>query len=125
MLLALDLTARITPFLIIFSLLLFKTRDENSDGHNPEPCPICQRELGVEWSVMHCGHCYCLDCMNILLERYSFGGRNRVVKCAICREITYRSDVSFVSTKKCSNDKDIQDFNIKVTDNEYLLFIVI
>ncbi|XP_076076399.1 E3 ubiquitin-protein ligase SHPRH-like isoform X3 [Mytilus galloprovincialis] len=92
---------------------LAKTQGDNEDGHNPEPCPICQRELGVEWSVMHCGHCYCLDCMRILLEQYSFGGKNRVVKCAICREKTYRSDVSYVSTKKSEDSDDVQNFNVK------------
>ncbi|XP_052087534.1 E3 ubiquitin-protein ligase SHPRH-like [Mytilus californianus] len=92
---------------------LAKTQGDNEDGHNPEPCPICQRELGVEWSVMHCGHCYCLDCMRILLDQYSFGGRNRVVKCAICREKTYRSDVSYVSTKKTEDSDDVQNFKVK------------
>lgn len=89
-------------------------QNETVDGRNPEPCPICQRELGVEWSVMHCGHCYCLDCITILLDQYSFGGRNRVVKCAICRQKTYRSDISYVSTKKSDESDEEQNFNIKV-----------
>ncbi|XP_056016724.1 E3 ubiquitin-protein ligase SHPRH-like isoform X5 [Ostrea edulis] len=76
------------------------------NGENPELCPICQKELGKEWCVLLCGHSYCLDCIRILCEQYSFGGRNRVVKCAVCREKTYHSDISYVSTVKSDNDKE-------------------
>ena len=37
-------------------------------GENPEPCPICQKCLGMQWSVLQCGHCFCIECMRILIE---------------------------------------------------------
>ncbi|XP_061176865.1 E3 ubiquitin-protein ligase SHPRH-like [Saccostrea echinata] len=87
---------------------LAKAQLSNEMGENPDLCPICQKELGKEWCVLHCGHCYCLDCIRVLCEQYSFGGRNRLVKCAVCREKTYHSDISYVSTVKSDEDKDVE-----------------
>ncbi|XP_013421638.1 E3 ubiquitin-protein ligase SHPRH [Lingula anatina] len=83
-----------------------EAQDALQGGLNPEPCPICQKELGREWSVLHCGHCYCLDCMRILIDGYSCGGRQTRVKCAICRQTTAHGDISYVSTKADKNNED-------------------
>lgn len=85
---------------------LAKAQLSTESGENPELCPICQKELGKEWCVLYCGHCYCLDCIRILCEQYSFGGRNRLVKCAVCRDKTYHSDISYVSTLKSEEDRE-------------------
>ncbi|KAI0211430.1 E3 ubiquitin-protein ligase SHPRH [Lamellibrachia satsuma] len=53
---------------------LAQTQDTMTGGMNPEPCPICQKELGSRWSVLQCGHCFCLECIHILVQEYSFGG---------------------------------------------------
>ncbi|XP_071112627.1 E3 ubiquitin-protein ligase SHPRH-like isoform X1 [Haliotis cracherodii] len=79
---------------------------KDGNGSNPDPCPICQKALGVEWSVLLCGHCYCLDCIRIMVEQYSFGGRNRSLKCALCRQATHHSDISYVSTKKSAEEEE-------------------
>merc|ERR1719273_2223416 len=68
-------------------------------GENPEPCPICQKSLGMQWSVLGCGHCFCVDCIRILIEEYSTGGSSRSVKCAICRNLTHHAEISYVNTK--------------------------
>ena len=68
-------------------------------GENPEPCPICQKSLGMQWSVLGCGHCFCVDCIRILIEEYSTGGNSRSVKCAICRNLTHHAEISYVNTK--------------------------
>ena len=69
-------------------------------GENPEPCPICQKSLGMQWSVLQCGHCFCVDCIRILIEEYSSGGgHSRSVKCAICRNLTHHAEISYVNTK--------------------------
>ena len=53
-------------------------------GTNPEPCPICTRALGSQWSVLQCGHCYCVDCIRILIDEYS---TRKTTKCAVCRYV--------------------------------------
>ena len=62
--------------------------------------------VNFQWCVLHCGHCYCLDCIRVLCEQFSFGGRNRLVKCAVCRDKTYHSDISYVSTTKTDDETE-------------------
>ncbi|KAJ8314477.1 hypothetical protein KUTeg_006627 [Tegillarca granosa] len=99
--------------LLDFSLKELQTQGENDDKTLSQECPICQREMGAEWSVLHCGHCYCLDCIRVMVEQYSFGGHNPVVKCAVCRQRTHRSDISFVSTKKSVDPDNGDDIRVK------------
>ena len=55
-----------TEFKKKFGQLLYLNNLKNSDyskkggGENPEPCPICQKALGMQWSVLQCGHCFCI-----------------------------------------------------------------
>ncbi|XP_072178212.1 E3 ubiquitin-protein ligase SHPRH-like [Diadema setosum] len=72
--------------------------DNVKDGHNPEPCPVCVRPLGVEWTVLQCGHSFCSDCMEILLKRSHVAGCQRAVRCAICRQRTEGAEVTYAST---------------------------
>ena len=65
-------------------------------GSNPEPCPICTKALGSQWSVLQCGHCYCVDCIRILIDEYS---TRKATKCAVCRTVTAHAEISYVSTK--------------------------
>ena len=51
-------------------------------GHNPESCPICVKELGSQWSVLQCGHCYCVECIRFMIDEYS---TRTSTKCAVCR----------------------------------------
>ncbi|XP_076444926.1 E3 ubiquitin-protein ligase SHPRH-like [Babylonia areolata] len=76
---------------------------EFQDGINPEECPICKNPLGRNWSVLHCGHCCCITCIQHLLE-HSPAARVRdvAVKCMICRERTRASDISYISTSRSS-----------------------
>jgi len=86
---------------------------------NPEPCSICLNALGSEWSVLRCGHCFCLICVRTLLEHQSGssgGGRasqdpilksNPKIPCALCRELTAYEDVSYVSTRQRREEKEM------------------
>jgi len=68
-------------------------------GENPELCPICQQALGVKWAVVQCGHCYCVECIEVLMKQYSSVGTRKALKCAICRSSTFHSEISYVNTK--------------------------
>ncbi|XP_071392224.1 E3 ubiquitin-protein ligase SHPRH-like [Centroberyx affinis] len=87
---------------------LEKSQDKATGGLNPEPCPICARPLGQEWAVLTCGHCFCNECIAIIVEQYSVGSRRRAIKCAICRQTTSHTEISYVFTAQSSSlDQDI------------------
>ncbi|XP_026161290.1 E3 ubiquitin-protein ligase SHPRH isoform X2 [Mastacembelus armatus] len=87
---------------------LEKSQDKSTGGLNPEPCPICARPLGQEWAVLTCGHCFCNECIAIIVEQYSVGSRRRAIKCAICRQTTSHTEISYVFTTQSScQDQDI------------------
>ncbi|XP_041828321.1 E3 ubiquitin-protein ligase SHPRH isoform X2 [Melanotaenia boesemani] len=87
---------------------LEKSQDKSTGGLNPEPCPICARPLGQEWAVLTCGHCFCNECIAIIVEQYSVGSRRRAIKCAICRQTTSHTEISYVfTTQSSSQDQDI------------------
>ncbi|KAM3871435.1 E3 ubiquitin-protein ligase SHPRH [Diretmus argenteus] len=87
---------------------LEKSQDKATGGLNPEPCPICARPLGQEWAVLTCGHCFCNECIAIIVEQYSIGSRRRAIKCAICRQTTSHTEISYVfTTQSSSQDQDI------------------
>lgn len=80
------------------------------DGKNPEPCPVCTKLLGVQWSVFSCGHCICCQCSWVLLRQAGIGPRQRNVhvKCPMCRIPTLAQEISYVSTAR-SQDKDTEE----------------
>ncbi|KAJ8399429.1 hypothetical protein AAFF_G00411410 [Aldrovandia affinis] len=87
---------------------LEKSQDKSTGGLNPEPCPICARPLGQQWAVLTCGHCFCNECIAIIVEQYSVGTRRRAIKCAICRQTTSHAEISYVfTTQMASEGQDI------------------
>lgn len=38
-------------------------------NQNPDPCPVCQTQLGQKWSVLVCGHSFCMDCIQLLVDQ--------------------------------------------------------
>jgi len=50
-----------------------------------------------------CGHSFCIDCIQLLINQ-CVGTQN--MRCAICRETTALSDVAYVDTRPESNDPD-------------------
>ncbi|XP_037084816.1 E3 ubiquitin-protein ligase SHPRH-like [Pollicipes pollicipes] len=71
------------------------------DG-NPDSCPICENTLGDRWSVLQCGHCFCMTCVQRLVEEFSLGGRRGRLKCAICRELTRHADIAYVNADRAA-----------------------
>ncbi|KAJ8291165.1 hypothetical protein GJAV_G00022160 [Gymnothorax javanicus] len=83
---------------LLYLTNLEKSQDKSTGGLNPEPCPICARPLGQQWAVLICGHCFCNQCIAIIVEQYSVGSRRRAIKCAICRQTTCHTEISYVLT---------------------------
>lgn len=75
---------------------------------SPRPLP--------QWAVLTCGHCFCNECIAIIVEQYSVGSRRRAIKCAICRQTTSHTEISYVFTAQSSN----QDQEIPVKVNHVL-----
>ncbi|KAL0169653.1 hypothetical protein M9458_034249, partial [Cirrhinus mrigala] len=63
------------------------------------------------WAVLTCGHCFCNECIAIIVEQYSVGNRRRAIKCAICRQTTSHSEISYVFTTQTANQG--QDIPVK------------
>ena len=70
---------------------LKKSKAGGGGNENPDPCPVCNNPLGSEWSVLQCGHCFCIECIQMLIKEYTVRGggqapgRQNCVRCAICR----------------------------------------
>ncbi|KTF84420.1 hypothetical protein cypCar_00008846 [Cyprinus carpio] len=56
-----------------------------------------------DWAVLTCGHCFCNECIAIIVEQYSVGNRRRAIKCAICRQTTSHSEISYVFTTQSAH----------------------
>ncbi|XP_006024296.1 E3 ubiquitin-protein ligase SHPRH isoform X1 [Alligator sinensis] len=91
---------------LLYLTNLEKSQDKTTGGVNPEPCPICARQLGKQWAVLTCGHCFCNECIAIIIEQYSVGTRRSSIKCAICRQTTSHKEISYVFTAETANQED-------------------
>ncbi|NXU70552.1 SHPRH ligase, partial [Oreotrochilus melanogaster] len=91
---------------LLYLTNLEKSQDKTTGGVNPEPCPICARQLGKQWAVLTCGHCFCNECIAIIIEQYSVGTRRSSIKCAICRQTTSHKEISYVFTAETANQDD-------------------
>ncbi|XP_037698189.1 E3 ubiquitin-protein ligase SHPRH [Choloepus didactylus] len=96
---------------LLYLTNLEKSQDKTSGGINPEPCPICARQLGKQWAVLTCGHCFCNECVSIMIEQYSVGSHRSAIRCAICRQTTPHKDISYVFTSEvasCATDLPVK-----------------
>ncbi|XP_023050535.1 E3 ubiquitin-protein ligase SHPRH isoform X1 [Piliocolobus tephrosceles] len=91
---------------LLYLTNLEKSQDKTSGGINPEPCPICARQLGKQWAVLTCGHCFCNECISIIIEQYSVGSHRSSIKCAICRQTTSHKEISYVFTSEKANQEE-------------------
>ncbi|EHB10030.1 E3 ubiquitin-protein ligase SHPRH [Heterocephalus glaber] len=61
-----------------------------------------------KWAVLTCGHCFCNECIAIIIEQYSVGSHRSSIKCAICRQTTSHKEISYVFTsERASQEEDI------------------
>ncbi|XP_062519341.1 E3 ubiquitin-protein ligase SHPRH-like isoform X2 [Corticium candelabrum] len=73
---------------------LEKNQDEISE-ENVTPCPICGSTLGVEWSVLTCGHCVCCSCSCYVIAKAKADRSG--VKCPLCRFVMQPAELTYVS----------------------------
>lgn len=63
--------------------------------------------------MLTCGHCFCNECIAIIIQQYSVGTRRSSIKCAICRQTTSHKEISYVFTAEAANQED--DIPVKVS----------
>lgn len=57
---------------------------------------------------MQCGHCYCLECLEKLIDRNK---QTQRVSCSVCRYVQYLNDISYIKVKGTNDATD--DIEIK------------
>lgn len=66
-------------------------------SQDPDPCPICRCDLKDSWSILSCGHCYCLDCISKLEERFKLLNH---IACSICRKKQPINEISYIKVNE-------------------------
>ncbi|KAG1714827.1 E3 ubiquitin-protein ligase SHPRH [Nymphon striatum] len=96
-------------------LLYLQNLEKSGKGEtNPDPCPICQKNLGDQWAVLQCGHCFCLACIEILIRDYSVRcDQKKYLNCAICRMKTNHGEISYVVSSSTEGPKSIPEISVK------------
>nr|CAH7738160.1 unnamed protein product [Callosobruchus chinensis] len=77
-------------------------RKQQYEGQSPDPCPICKNALENHWSILMCGHSFCLECIQILLENT----QKDDIQCSICRNKQKYQDISYIKAGQTVTDSD-------------------
>lgn len=72
--------------------------------------------------MLTCGHCFCNECIAIIIEQYSVGTRRSSIKCAICRQTTSHKEISYVFTAETANNEDDMPVKVSCFMKEYFLY---
>jgi E3 ubiquitin-protein ligase SHPRH len=54
---------------VVYLKNLESTGYGKTGNENPDPCPVCHCELGDKWSVLVCGHSFCMECIQLLVAQ--------------------------------------------------------
>lgn len=103
-------------FFFYICCFVMQTQSGCENGCNPELCPICQKQLGMQWAVLQCGHCFCMECIRVLIRDFSFGhhvATTGSLKCAICRDKTRHEDISYVVARP-EKSEEFPEISIQV-----------
>ena len=91
---------------------LSKDDSYRKGGRNIELCPICQYQMGEQWSVLQCGHCLCVKCLDILISQYSRNTSNGLcISCALCREHCPLSAILYVNSNVTEEEENAVQLN--------------
>ncbi|XP_074033441.1 E3 ubiquitin-protein ligase SHPRH isoform X2 [Leptinotarsa decemlineata] len=77
-------------------------RKQQYEGQSPDPCPICKNALEQHWSILLCGHSYCLECIQVLLEQTS----GDHIQCSVCRNKQKYEEISYIKAGNTVTDED-------------------
>lgn len=76
-------------------LKTLKKNDYRQTGNiNTEDCPVCHNQLGMEYTVLRCGHSYCSECVKKMCPNFRLS-----FLCPLCRHSMKYSDVSFIDNR--------------------------
>ncbi|XP_028150030.1 E3 ubiquitin-protein ligase SHPRH isoform X2 [Diabrotica virgifera virgifera] len=79
-------------------------RKQQYEGQSPDPCPICHNQLERHWSILSCGHCYCLECIHVILEQVS----EDCITCSVCRNRQFYHEVSYINAGETVKNNSVQ-----------------
>ncbi|CAG9815357.1 unnamed protein product [Phaedon cochleariae] len=77
-------------------------RKQQYEGQSPDPCPICKNALEQHWSILLCGHSYCLECIQVLLEQTA----GDHIQCSVCRNKQKYQEISYIKAGNTVTDGD-------------------
>ncbi|KAF8784736.1 E3 ubiquitin-protein ligase SHPRH like protein [Argiope bruennichi] len=77
---------------------------QNSEVPFEETCPVCHLKLETSWSVLQCGHSFCLGCMHMLTNSPANSLRTSI-RCPVCREVTNTSDIYYIDSPQIANEE--------------------
>lgn len=94
-------------------------RKQQYEGQSPDPCPICKNALEQHWSILLCGHSYCLECIQFLLEKVSIFSSywnkcqffilqtvGEHIQCSVCRNKQKFQEISYIKTGNTVTNED-------------------
>ncbi|KAJ8921378.1 hypothetical protein NQ315_002994 [Exocentrus adspersus] len=77
-------------------------RKQQYEGQSPDPCPICKNSLENHWSILLCGHSYCLECIQLLLEK----NVGEHIQCSVCRNRQRYQEISYIKAGNTVTNED-------------------
>ncbi|GBM04758.1 E3 ubiquitin-protein ligase SHPRH [Araneus ventricosus] len=80
---------------------------QNSEVPFEETCPVCHQKLETSWSVLQCGHSFCLGCMHILTTT-PVNAQRTSIRCPVCREVTFSSDIYYIDPQMADGEISIK-----------------
>ncbi|KAJ3664999.1 hypothetical protein Zmor_000523 [Zophobas morio] len=79
---------------------------QHNENQSLDPCPICKNALENHWGMVPCGHSYCFDCIQQLIDQI----RGQHLQCCVCR--AYYSVIEISYTKTDEQNQEVETAKI-------------
>lgn len=79
----------------------YKKKISSDNDTKIATCPVCHEDISDQMAMLTCGHCLCIGCNLIIIDRQNLEtSKNsvKITKCPTCRAVTKVADVSIVAT---------------------------